>query len=336
MRRPILFLLLLILAVTVGASLALGKYPVSLGSMAAFFEHKIFGTGLMDMHQAALLENILLDIRLPRILAAILIGAALSTSGAAFQALFTNPLVSSKILGVLAGASFGAVCAMLFTKNWFTVQASAAAFGFIAVGLAVGIARLYKGDSLIILVLGGIISEALFTSLISVVKYVADPYDQLPAITYWLMGNLSLVNLKTTAIVGVPILAGTVALMLYGKHLNALSMGDEEAHALGINVRLIRYGVIFFATLVSTLTVVIGGMVGWIGLIIPHVARMIVGPDNIILLPASALMGAIYLLLVDDLSRLLFSFEIPIGIVTSLFGIPFFIYILKNARKGWN
>lgn len=335
MKIPSLFLLSVILVVTVGTSLALGKYPVSFGSLAAFFGHTVLGTGHMDMQQAALLKNIILDIRLPRILAAVLIGAALSTSGAAFQALFTNPLVSSKILGVLAGASFGAISAMLFTKNWFVVQASAAAFGFVAVGTAVGISRLYRGDSLIILVLGGIISEALFTSLISVVKYVADPYNQLPAITYWLMGNLSLVDLKTMLIVGIPILIGTCALMLYGKQLNVLSMGDEEAHSLGVNVRLIRYGVIFFATLVSTLTVVIGGMVGWIGLIIPHVARMIVGPNNVILLPASALMGAIYLLLVDDLSRMLFNFEIPIGIVTSLFGIPFFIYILKNAKKGW-
>lgn len=336
MRRYSLILLFVCLIMTIGISLALGKYPVSLGTMAAFFWDRIFGTGAMDMKQMELLKNIFIDIRFPRILAAVLIGASLSTSGAAFQALFTNPLVSSKILGVLAGASFGAVSAMLITKNWFVVQASAAAFGFIAVGTAVGISRLYKGDSLIILVLGGIISEALFTSLISVVKYVADPYNQLPAITYWLMGNLSLVDLNTILVVGVPILVGTGALMLYGKHLNVLSMGDEEAYSLGVNVRLIRYGVIFFATLVSTLTVVIGGMVGWIGLIIPHVTRMIVGPDNIILLPASALMGAIYLLLVDDLSRMLFNFEIPIGIVTSLFGIPFFIYILKNARKGWS
>lgn len=336
MKSSILITLAIVLAVVCCASLALGKYPVSVGDMAAFFMYKVFGAGAMGVQEAGLMENLLIDIRLPRILAAILVGAALSTSGAAFQALFTNPLVSPKMLGVLSGASFGAVSAMLFTKDWFVVQASAAAFGFIAVGAAVGIARLYRTESIIMLVLGGIISEALFTSLISIVKYVADPYDDLPAITYWLMGNLSLVDLRTMTVVGIPICIGMGALMLYGKHLNVLSMGDEEAHSLGINIRTIRYGIIFFATLASTLTVVIGGMVGWVGLIIPHVARMIVGPNNIVLLPASALLGAIYLLLTDDLSRLLFSFEIPIGIVTSLFGIPFFLYILKKAKKGWS
>jgi iron complex transport system permease protein len=335
MNRRVLFLLLCVLVVTVGISLALGKYPVSPGDMTAFLGYRFFGAGQMDPRQVALLGNVLVDIRLPRILAAVLVGAALSTSGASYQALFTNPLVSSKILGVLAGASFGAVLAMLFTRSWLAVQASAAVFGFVAVGTAVGISRLYRGDSLIVLVLGGVISEALFASLISVVKYVADPYNQLPAITYWLMGDFSLVSLKTMTAVGIPMLAGTGALMLYGRHLNVLSMGDEEARALGVNVRLIRGGVIFFATLVSALSVMIGGMVGWVGLVIPHVARMVVGPDNTLLLPASALMGAVYLLIVDDFSRMLLSFEIPIGIMTSLVGIPFFIGILKNAKKGW-
>ncbi|HRR22266.1 MAG: FecCD family ABC transporter permease [Desulfomonilia bacterium] len=336
MKPSILIILCAVLGLMCCLSLTLGKYPVGIGDMAAFFLYKTAGAGPMGVADAELMENLLFDIRLPRILAAMLIGAALSTSGASFQALFTNPLVSPKMLGVLSGASFGAVSAMLFTRSWFVVQASAAAFGFIAVGAAIGIARLYRTDSIIMLVLGGIISEALFTSLISIVKYVADPYDDLPAITYWLMGNLSFVNLRTVTIAGVPILAGVFALMLYGKHLNVLSLGDEEAHSLGVNIRVIRYGIIFFATLASTLTVVIGGMVGWVGLIIPHVARMLVGPNNIILLPASALLGAIYLLLADGLSRLLFSFEIPIGIVTSLFGIPFFLYILRNAKKGWS
>ena len=315
-------------------SLTLGKYPVGIGDMAAFFLYKTAGAGPRGVADAELMENLLFDIRLPRILAAMLIGAALSTSGASFQALFTNPLVSPKMLGVLSGASFGAVSAMLFTRSWFVVQASAAAFGFIAVGAAIGIARLYRTDSIIMLVLGGIISEALFTSLISIVKYVADPYAS-PAITS-AHGKPLVHEFKDCHHAGVPILAGVFALMLYGKHLNVLSLGDEEAHSLGVNIRVIRYGIIFFATLASTLTVVIGGMVGWVGLIIPHVARMLVGPNNIILLPASALLGAIYLLLADGLSRLLFSFEIPIGIVTSLFGIPFFLYILRNAKKGWS
>ncbi len=224
MKAPVLILLVFVLAATCCASLALGKYPLSFNDMAAFFMYKIFNAGPMGAQAAGLMENLLFDIRLPRILAAMLVGAALSTSGAAFQTLFSNPLVSPKMIGVLAGASFGAVSAMLFTRDWFVVQASAAAFGFVAVGVTVGIARLYRTDSIIMLVLGGIISEALFNSLIFIVKYVADPYNGLPAITYWLMGNLSLVDLHTVTIVGIPMLAGIGALMLYGKHLNVLSM----------------------------------------------------------------------------------------------------------------
>ena len=336
MKHGIPLFLFLLLVVTVAISLTLGKYQVSSHDMIAFAGYKLFGSGSLDMQKAALLDNLLLDIRLPRILAALLVGASLSISGASYQAMFINPLVSPKMLGVLAGASFGAVTGMLLTQSWFTIQISAVAFGFIAVGIAVWLAKLYQIDSLIMLVISGIISEALFTALVSIVKYEADPYNQLPAIVYWLMGSLSMVDRREIFIVSIPMLTGIVALTLYGRHLNVLSMGDEEASALGIRVKSTRYAIIFFSTLISALTVMIGGIIGWVGLIIPHMARTIVGPDNVKLLPASALMGAIYLILVDDFARLLFNFEVPIGIVTSLIGIPFFAIILKNARKGWD
>jgi iron complex transport system permease protein len=185
------------------------------------------------------------------------------------------------------------------------------------------------------LLLGGIISGALFTSLLSIVKYLADPYNQLPAIVYWLMGGLSMVDSRTLMTTSLPMLLGISAIILLSPYLNILSMGDDEARSMGVNAGLIRMALIFFATLVSAMTVVIGGMISWVGLIIPHLARMLVGPDNRILLPVGALIGAIYLVAVDDLSRLLFSVEIPLGILTSLVGIPFFALVLKNARKGW-
>jgi iron complex transport system permease protein len=184
-------------------------------------------------------------------------------------------------------------------------------------------------------VLGGIISGALFTSLLSMVKYVSDPYNQLPAITYWLMGNTTMADGEMVFKCGIPISIGILCLIFMSRHLNVLSMGDEEARALGVNVELVRMTVIVCATVVSTLTVVMAGIIGWVGLIIPHIVRMIVGPDNEILIPATALVGASYLLVVDDISRLAFNFEIPIGIVTALVGIPFFMLVLKNARKGW-
>jgi iron complex transport system permease protein len=215
------------------------------------------------------------------------------------------------------------------------VQACSFLFGFMAVLLSVGVAKLYRGDRLLMLLLGGIISGALFTSLLSIVKYLADPYNQLPAIVYWLMGGLSMVDSRTLMTTSLPMLAGISAIILLSPYLNILSMGDDEARSMGVNVGLIRMALIFFATLVSALTVVIGGMISWVGLIIPHLARMLVGPDNRLLLPVGALIGAIYLVAVDDLSRLLFSVEIPLGILTSLVGIPFFALVLKNARKGW-
>lgn len=326
--------LLLLLIFTVLMSLTLGKYEITMGEIFQFLAAWT-GMGSLEREKYTLLSNILLDIRLPRIVAAALIGSALSVSGAAFQAMFINPLVSPGLLGVLAGASFGAALGMIVSESWFAVQAGAFTCGFAAVIAAVGIARLYRGDRLLMLILGGIISGALFTSLLSIVKYVADPYDQLPAIVYWLMGGLSLADGKTVTLVSFPIVGGILCLLFFSRHLNILSMGDDEAKSLGINVSRLRMLLIFFATLISALTVVIGGLIGWVGLIIPHVARMLVGPDNRLLMPVAALIGATYLIAVDDVARLIFTVEIPLGIVTSLMGIPFFTLVLKNARKGW-
>ncbi len=329
-------LLSLLLVLTAMVSLALGKYPVPLKDIARYFGFRLFGVGNISPEYYQILGNLLMDIRLPRILAAILIGASLSVSGAAFQAMFVNPLVSPGLLGVLAGASFGAALGMVFSKSWLAVQTCSFLFGFVAVLISVGIAKMHKGNTILLLVLGGVISGALFTSLLSIIKYIADPYNQLPAIVQWLMGGLSLVDRITVFAVGVPQIAGILMICLFSGYLNVLSMGDEEARALGIPVEWVRMLLIFLATLISALTVVVAGMIGWVGLIIPHIARMLVGPNNKILIPASALIGAIYLIVVDDVSRLLFNVEVPIGITTSLIGIPFFAFILKKARRGWN
>jgi len=337
MKCNLLFpMLSLLLVLTVAFSLTLGKYPIMLNDIGNFFLMKMFGAGSMDPERYSLLESLLLEIRMPRIIAAILIGASLAVAGTAFQAMFVNPLVSPSLLGVLAGASFGAAFGMVFFKNWIAVQILTFLFGFLAVLFSVGIARIHKGNTILLLVLGGVISSALFTSLLSVIKYIADPYNQLPAITQWLMGGLSLVDGKSLLAAGIPQTASIALVILFSGYLNALSMGDEEARSLGIPVEGIRLALIFLATLMSALTVVLAGMIGWVGLIIPHIARMLVGPDNKILVPASALIGAIYLIVVDDISRMIFTVEIPIGITTALIGIPFFVIILRKAKKGWN
>jgi iron complex transport system permease protein len=324
--------LLLLAGATV--SMIVGRYPLSMADLAHYLGFwAMEGT---DPRQADLVRTLLLEVRLPRILAAICVGASLSVSGTAFQAMFINPLVSPGLLGVLAGASFGAAAGMILSTRWLVVQASTFAFGLLAVCIALAMARAYRGDRLLLLVLSGVVVSAMFTALLSVIKYLADPYNQLPAITYWLMGGFSLVTRDTMTVMTPLMILGTGIIISLSGYLNVLTMGDEEARAMGVRVTALRTVLILAATLVSSLTVVVGGIIGWVGLIIPHVGRMIVGPDNRVLLPFSALLGALYLLLVDNISRLVFPVEIPLGILTSLLGIPVFAIALRRGRGGWN
>lgn len=281
-------------------------------------------------------HTVITEIRLPRILAAVLCGAALAVSGASYQSMFLNPLVSPGLLGVLAGSAFGASLGLLFGKTMLSAQIGAFIFGIAAVVFAIVLTRFFPGNRLIMLIMGGVISSSLFTSLLSVVKYIADTRNELPAIVYWLMGGFSSVSMPA-AIIALPLLlAGIAALTAMSGYLNVLSMGDEEATSLGIRVALVRNTLIVITTLVCSITVALGGMIGWVGLMIPHIARMITGPDNRRLIPMAALIGGIYLLLVDNVCRAAFSGEIPIGIMTSLMGVPFFIFVLSRTESRWN
>ncbi|WP_428737987.1 FecCD family ABC transporter permease [Sulfurimonas sp.] len=333
-----IFIGTLLLFITATLLLLWGQYPIDLDTFESYLSYKLFNTQTtLDQDTITLLDNIILEIRLPRILLAILIGASLATSGAVFQAMFVNPLVSPGILGVLAGASFGAALGMLLTEAWFMIQLLAFSFGFIAVAFSVLIGSMvHNSRSSIMLVLGGVISGSLFTAFLSVIKYVADPYSTLPAIVYWLMGSLSMAELDGVLLISIPMLISIFSMVLMGKYFDILSLGDEEAKALGVNVKLIKTLAIILATLASSLSVVMAGIIGWIGLIIPHIIRMAIGPSHALLLPLSAIVGALFLLLADSVSRLAMSVEIPIGILTSLIGIPIFIVVLKNARAAWN
>lgn len=329
-----IFSLGVVLIAAMAFSLALGRYPLTLSDIGEFAQASL---GLRELapERYALLHNIIVDIRLPRVLAAALIGAALAISGTAFQAIFRNPLVSPGILGVLGGAGFGAAIGLLISGHWIVVQLLAFAMALLAVGLGILIANLFGPGTMVTLILGGIISGALFTALLSIVKYTADPYNQLPAIVYWLMGSLQSIEMKHISVVTVPILAGIVGLTLCGRVLDALSMGDDEARTLGVPVKAVRYGVIIAATLISALSVSIAGIIGWIGLMISNFARLLFGPSNARLLPLSALLGALFLLCADCLARGVTTAEIPIGIVTELLGIPAFILVLGRTRRAW-
>ncbi|WP_297918184.1 iron ABC transporter permease, partial [uncultured Campylobacter sp.] len=220
--------------------------------------------------------------------------------------------------------------------NEYLIQLSTFGFGFLAVAVALGVSALYsRSGSVIVLVLGGVISGSLFTSLLSVLKYAADPNDALPAITYFLMGSLGFASKSFIQISILPMCAGILLLALSGKYLNALSLGEEEAKSLGVNTTRVKIFIILVATFVSALSVTIAGIIGWIGLIVPHIARFIFGADNRTVLASSAMIGAIFLLFCDSFSRLIFTFEIPIGIVTSLFGIPMFIIVLRRAKRSF-
>jgi iron complex transport system permease protein len=327
----------LILIAMAVVSLLWGQYPISMATFMEYLQYKFLSSGSIDINTFSLIDNIILEIRLPRVLLAILIGASLATSGAVFQAMFVNPLVSPGILGVLAGASFGAALGMLVSENWFVVQIMAFGFGFIAVGFAILIGSMVTNSrSTVMLVLGGVISGSLFTSLLSIIKYVADPYSTLPAIVYWLMGSLSMAQLNEVFLIAIPISMSIIGMIFMSKYFDLMSLGDEEAKALGVNVKFIRIIAIILATLASSLSVVMTGIIGWVGLIIPHIIRMAVGPSHRLLIPLSAIIGAIFLLLADAVSRLALTVEIPIGILTSLIGIPIFIMVLKNARAAWN
>jgi len=320
-------LLVGLVAVFIG-SLFLGKYPATFGEWLS----ALLPTDVEAGPRAVMLHQILWDIRMPRVLLGVLVGTALALSGAACQAVFTNPLVSPGVLGVLAGSGFGAALAIVLRFNHAGIQLMAFAGGMAAVAVAIGIANMGGGERLLMLILGGIISGAMFTAFLSLIKYVADPNDELPAITYWLMGNLSVARIRDILAALPFLLTGAVLLLFSGKALNVLSLGDDAA-ALGVEPSRLRLLTIAAATLLAATAVTLGGIIGWIGLIVPHLGRMLTGPDNRVLLPVSALLGAIIILLADDLSRSLFTVEVPIGITTSILGIPVFVILLRSVRR---
>lgn len=309
-----------------------GRYPVSPGEF--FYTIGLCFTDL-DSAKELVAYDALIKIRLPRILCVMLVGAALSVAGASYQGMFKNPLVSPDLLGASAGAGLGASFAMLMSYSDQIVQLFAFGGAIAAVGIAVWLNRFVRYDPLLGLVLGGILVGSLFQSGTSIIKLVADANDKLPAITYWLMGSFHDVQMKDFWVVLVPMGLGFALLMLERWKLNVLSFGEEEARSLGINTRRTRLVVILAATLITASSVAIAGVIGWVGLVIPHLGRAIVGPNYRVLLPTTMAIGAGFLLLVDDIARMAMSVEIPIGILTAILGVPFFIFIFRRNTRGW-
>ncbi len=281
-------------------------------------------------------ETVVLAIRGPRILAALLIGAALAISGTAFQSVFRNPLVAPDILGVSAGAALGALAGIWFGLDMWSIQLLAFAGGLIAVALVAGLAASFRQhDPVLVLVLAGIVLGSLLGACIAMIKYLADPYNQLPAMTYWLLGSLAGVSPQDTLAVLPAILVGIAVLWLLRWRINVLSMGDEEARALGVDTRRVRIAAIAAATLVTAAAVAVSGVIGWVGLVVPHLARLITGPDNTRLMPAACLLGAGFMLAVDTVARGVGSIELPLGVLTAVIGTPLFLWLLATSRRSW-
>lgn len=281
------------------------------------------------------LDSVIMDVRFPRIMAGVLVGAGLSISGAAFQGVFRNPLVSPHILGVASGAGFGAALAILLFESIVCIQGFSFAFGLIAVGMTYAISRTYRITPVLMMVLSGIVVGSLFSALTSFLKYIADPLNKMPAIVFWLLGSLNHVSNRDLAIAA-PVSAVFMTVLLSVRwRINLLSMGEDDAKTLGVNTEGLKGLIIVSATILTASAVSISGIIGWIGIVIPHMGRLLVGPDHTHLLPASAIIGASYLVLVDTIARTALVTEIPIGILTAIIGAPIFALLLKRNPAGW-
>jgi len=296
--------------------------------------YKIFN---IETNTTLIEQALVWDVRLSRALSGLIVGGALSVSGASLQSLFKNPLVDSGILGVSSGSGFGAILSIIiFNQVSFYTIIFAFFFGLLAVFLSTLISKVYKTNPMIMLVLGGVIVSSVFSSLISLGKYVADPFNELPAITFWLMGSLASSNYSDLTVAVAPIFIGVTGMLLMRWRINVLSMGERDAKTLGINTGLNRALIIIFTTLATAGAVAVAGTIGWIGLVIPHLGRMLVGNDNRQLIPVSLSLGSFFLVLIDIISRTITGGEIPLGILTSLIGAPFYVYILKITKgSGW-
>ena len=325
---------LLLLAFAVLAAFALGRFPVAPSDLGRLIWSMITGepSGLSTQ-----IETVIWNIRGPRILAAILCGTALAIAGCAFQGLFRNPLVSPDILGASSGAALGAVIGIYLSLGLFGIQLAAFAGGLAAVGTvyAVG-STIRRGDPVLVLVLTGVVVGSLLGAGIGLVKYWADPYNQLPAMTFWLLGSLAGTAKPDLIPLLGPVLVGAVILLALRWRMNVMSLPDEEARALGVPTGRLRIAIVAAATLVTSASVATAGIIGWVGLVVPHIARTLVGPDFGRLIPAAALIGGGFLLAIDTLARTLAPIEIPLGILTAFVGTPFFIWLLAGVSREWS
>ena len=331
-KKPLISFLIMgtaLLAIVL-ISLAIGWYGISPGTIFSYFWSRLFQTGAAFPEE---IHTVLIHVRLPRILMGLLVGGGLSVAGHTFQGIFRNPMASPDVLGASSGAGFGAALAILWGFGSAGITSLSFLFGLLSILLVLFLTSFVRSQKTLALVLTGMVLSSLFSAGLSLVKLVADPTNELPQITYWLMGSLNSSKMKQLGFAAPAILGGVLVILLLRWQLNVLTMGEEAAATMGVRTRLVRIVLILAATLVTATAVSVSGVIGWIGLVIPHMARMILGSDNRLSLPASALMGAGFLVLVDDLARRATTSGIPLGILTAFVGAPFFVYLILRQGK---
>jgi iron complex transport system permease protein len=312
----------------------IGRYPVSLAELGHVLFAKISGHR-PDVSPAV--ESVILQVRGPRVLAAALVGAALAVAGTAFQGLFRNPLVSPDILGASSGAALGAVVGIFLSLGVLAIQGFAFVGGLLAVAAVYVIGSAVRArDPILVLVLTGVVVGALLGAGVGLVKYLADPYNQLPAMTFWLLGSLAAANASDLLPLFGPVAIGTAVLIALRWRMNVMSLPEEEARSLGVATGPLRVAIVAAATLTTSASVATAGIIGWVGLVVPHLSRSLVGPDFARLLPTAAILGGGYLLLIDTLARTAAEVEIPLGILTAVIGTPFFIWLLASMQRTWS
>ena len=323
-----------LLALGLLVAFTVGRYPVTLAELIEVLVSRLMGRAAAV---PPAVENVVLLVRGPRVVAAVLVGGALAVAGTAFQGLFRNPLVSPDILGASSGAALGAVLGIYFSLGVIGIEGLAFAGGLVAVAAVYVIGSLlHSRDPILVLVLTGVVVGALLGAGVGLVKYLADPYNQLPAMTFWLLGSLAATTVADLLPLTGPVVVGTIVLIALRWRLNVMSLPEDEARALGLATGPFRIAIVAAATLVTSASVATSGIIGWVGLVVPHLARALVGPDFPRLIPTAALLGGGYLLFIDTLARTAAPVEIPLGILTAVIGTPFFIWLLAGMQRNWS
>ena len=329
--RVIIAVLAAILLIVAVGSLGVGRYDIPFVRVVQILVASIFPP---EMPVTPTEANVVFTVRLPRILLALLSGAGLALSGAALQGIFRNPLVGPQVMGVSSGAAFGGTLAILLSFSRAGLLASSFAFGLSALILVYALNGIVARRNILALVLAGVVISGFFGALVSLVQYLADTEDKLPAMVFWLLGSFATANWEKLSLIAGPVLVGSILLLGLRWRINLLSIGDEEARALGVRVEPLRWLILILISSIVAAQVAVSGIIGWVGLIVPHMARMLVGPDHRAMMPASLIIGALYLLVIDDVARTATGTEIPLGILTALIGTPIFVLVLWQSQRG--